>query len=339
MCMMETPMKKPTKGVKGRRNHPYGKKEVVPKVKKEGIPEFKKEWRKNHPGPIQIDGVHSKNEEPKKNWAKKKNVKNLSLDLNSHAPVMQAPVTVVYPSEIPNPEMTTEEPLSQLANLVELINPEYVQEVPQSQPQDSPPLKVNVMEEGEISEAGNFQYDTPEDLLANVGVCYPCPIHNVGTNEVHSQKEWVQDVYLTCPVDNCPVFTSLKEYSTYYDRCRRQGHEWFFNRLPVSSMDRALDCCAGGASKSAGHSAHKTVEKKSRIEQVWDPWDKRGWDQSKPYSMPDTKRRKGRAKGKGWARSKRRRKSGGKIDLQKWINKLGVEFHWLAISIWNRVPN
>ncbi|PFX12036.1 hypothetical protein AWC38_SpisGene24065 [Stylophora pistillata] len=41
--------------------------------------------------------------------------------------------------------------------------------------------------------------------------------------------------------------------------------------------------------------------------------------------MPNTKRRK--AKGKGRARSKRRQ-SGGKIDLQKWINKLGVEFHW-----------
>ena len=36
---------------------------------------------------------------------------------------------------------------------------------------------------------------------------------------------------------------------------------------------------------------------------------------------------KAKAKAKGRARSKRRQ-SGGKIDLQKWISKLGIEFHW-----------
>ena len=46
MCRMETPMKKPTKGVKGKRPTPYDK--AVP-------------------------------QQPKKNWTKKKNVKNLSL--------------------------------------------------------------------------------------------------------------------------------------------------------------------------------------------------------------------------------------------------------------------
>ncbi|PFX15908.1 hypothetical protein AWC38_SpisGene19854 [Stylophora pistillata] len=172
-----------------------------------------------------IDGVHSKNEEPKKNWVKNKNVKNLSLDLNSQVPVMQTPITVIHPSEYPNPDLTSEQPLRQLANLVDSIKPEYLQEGPQVQPQD-PPVQVNVVEEGEISEAGNFQYGILEELLADVGVWYPCPIHNVGMNEVHSHKEWIQSVYLTCPIDNCPVFMDLKDFSTYNDQCRRQGHEW-----------------------------------------------------------------------------------------------------------------
>ena len=230
-------MKKAAKGAKGKRHHPYGKQEVVPEVKKEGIPEFKKEWRKNHTGPIQIDGVHSKNEEPKKNWAKKKNPKNLTLDISTPSqrteeeeeeeawkerwrksvdayyaqdnPVKQEEMC---PSEIPNPEMTSVEPLRQLANLVDSIKPDVQQQQPIQPPpiQQSippPPVEVNVLEEGEIPEAGNCQYDTLEDLLASVGVCYPCPIHNSGMNEVHSQKEWVQDVFLTCSVDNCPVFT------------------------------------------------------------------------------------------------------------------------------------
>ena len=28
------------------------------------------------------------------------------------------------------------------------------------------------------------------------------------------------------------------------------------------------------------------------------------------------------------AKPKRKRQSGGKFDIQKWISKLGVEFHW-----------
>ena len=141
----------------------------------------------------------------------------------------------LQPSEIP--EMTSVEPLRQLANLVESIKPD----VPQQQPiPPPPPVEVNVLEEGEIPEAGNCQYATLEELLASVGVCYPCPIHNSGMNEVHSQKEWVQDVFLTCSADNCPVFTTLKEYSTYYDGCRRQGHEWF-------TLDRIASMkCKGG---------------------------------------------------------------------------------------------
>ena len=125
MCRMERPAKKPTKGVKGKRNHPYDK---------GGALHFKKEWAKKYSdGKVMIDGVPQVTQEPKskKSWTKKKNVKNLSLDLNSQVPIMQAPITVMYPSEVPNPELTTEEPLSQLANLVDSIKPEYVHEVPQ----------------------------------------------------------------------------------------------------------------------------------------------------------------------------------------------------------------
>lgn len=73
-----------------------------------------------------IDGVPQVAKEPKKNWTKMKNVKNLSLDLNSRVPVMQTPVKVVYPSDVP--EMTTEEPLKQLTNLVESIKPDVPQQ-------------------------------------------------------------------------------------------------------------------------------------------------------------------------------------------------------------------
>lgn len=171
-----------------------------------------------------IDGVPQVAKEPKKNWTKMKNVKNLSLDLNSRVLVMQTPVKVVYPSDVP--EITTEEPLKQLTNLVESIKPDVPQQQ-QPMPQEVPPVEVHVLEEGEIPKAGNYQYGTLEELLASVEAGYPCSIHNSGMNEVHSRKEWVQDVFLACPVDNCPVFTSLKDYTTYYDGCRRQGHEWF----------------------------------------------------------------------------------------------------------------
>ena len=45
------------------------------------------------------------------------------------------------------------------------------------------------------------------------------------------------------------------------------------------------------------------------------------------------KSRKRRGKAKGGARTvqaepKRKRQSGGKFDTQKWISKLGDEFHW-----------
>ncbi|PFX25066.1 hypothetical protein AWC38_SpisGene10316 [Stylophora pistillata] len=75
---------------------------------------------------------------------------------------MQTPITITHPSEFPNPELTSEELLRQLANLVDSIKPEYVQETPQAQPQDPPPVQVNVVEEGEISEADSETQDTTE---------------------------------------------------------------------------------------------------------------------------------------------------------------------------------
>ncbi|PFX14750.1 hypothetical protein AWC38_SpisGene21070 [Stylophora pistillata] len=155
--------------------------------------------------------MHPQNEEPKKNWVKNKNSKNLTLDVNSSVLVMLTPITIMQPSGFRNPEVTSEEPLRQLAKLVESVKPEYAQEGPQVQPQVPPQVqrKEDVMEEGEISEAGNFQYGTLEELLADVGVCYPRPIHNVGMHEVHSQKEWLQNVYFTCPIDVFPVAKSV----------------------------------------------------------------------------------------------------------------------------------
>ena len=98
---------------------------------------------------------------------------------------MQTPVKVVYPSDIS--EITTEEPLKQLTHLVESIKPDVPQPIQQQPiPQPPPSEEVNVLEEGEIPKAGNYQYATLEELLASVGAGYPCPIHNSGMNEVHS---------------------------------------------------------------------------------------------------------------------------------------------------------
>ncbi|PFX13298.1 hypothetical protein AWC38_SpisGene22627 [Stylophora pistillata] len=169
-----------------------------------------------------IDSVPQQQQPKKKNWSRKKNVKNLSLDLDSHVPVMQTPVKVVYPTDIP--ENTSQPPLKELEKLVESIKPE-VPQPPQYPIQ--PPVETQVLEEGEIPDSGNYQYGTLEELLASVGVCYHCPIHNEGMNEIHSQKEWIQDVFLKCQVENCPVFTTLKDYNSYYDGCRRQGNDWF----------------------------------------------------------------------------------------------------------------
>ena len=92
-------------------------------------------------------------------------------------------------------------------------------------------MQVEVVEEGEIPEAGmvsgSMHYGTLEELLADVGVCYPCPIHNAPMYQLNSKKEWCQDVFLRCPVHKCPVFTSLKDFNVYYEQCRRQGHDWF----------------------------------------------------------------------------------------------------------------
>ena len=68
---------------------------------------------------------------------------------------------------------------------------------------------------------------------------------------------------------------------------------------PILTGKRLLRATPLGASKSAGHSAHKTVQKKSRIEQVWDPWEKRGWDPVKAVQHAEYKAPKGKGKGKG----------------------------------------
>lgn len=170
-------MEKLTKGVKGQRPTPHDKGEADYT--------FKKEWREKYPdGTVMIDGVPQQQQQPKKkkNWQRKKNVTNLSLDLDSHVPVMQTPVKVVYPTDIP--ENTSQSPpLKELEKLVESIKPEIPQQpIP-------PSVETLVLEEGEIPDSGNYQYGTLQELLASVGVCCPCPIHNEGMNEIHSQRE------------------------------------------------------------------------------------------------------------------------------------------------------
>ncbi|PFX25088.1 hypothetical protein AWC38_SpisGene10308 [Stylophora pistillata] len=68
---------------------------------------------------------------------------------------------------------------------------------------------------------------------------------------------------------------------------------------PILTGKRLLPSTPLGASKSAGHSAHKTVQKKGRIEQVWEPWGKRGWDPVKAVQHAEYKAPNGNGKGKG----------------------------------------
>ncbi|PFX33328.1 Uncharacterized protein F54H12.2 [Stylophora pistillata] len=123
---METPRKKPSKGVKSRRNHPYAN----------DVPlHFKKESAEKHPdGKVMIDGIPQVAQEPKskKNWSKKKNSKNLTLD-------------------IPPPSQTVEEWKEFWKQRVEACK---AQDEP---PPPPPPVQVEVVEEGEIPEAGAEQ--------------------------------------------------------------------------------------------------------------------------------------------------------------------------------------
>ena len=140
MRRMETPMKKPSKGVKSRRNHPYAN----------DVPlHFKKESAEKHPGgKVTIHGIPQVAQEPKskKNWSKKKNSKNLTLDIPPPSqtveewkefwkqrveackaqdePVKQEPV-------IPEPVY---DPLTQLANAVVSIVSDVQQQPIQQQP-------------------------------------------------------------------------------------------------------------------------------------------------------------------------------------------------------------
>ena len=101
-----------------------------------------------------INGVPQVAKEPKKNLTKKKNIKNLSMPKIPIPPprteeeeeawkegwrksvdaynAQDSPVKQeeLRPSEIPNPEMTSVEPLRQLANLVDSTKPDVQQPPP-----------------------------------------------------------------------------------------------------------------------------------------------------------------------------------------------------------------
>ncbi|PFX23650.1 hypothetical protein AWC38_SpisGene11809 [Stylophora pistillata] len=142
MCRMETPMKKPTKGVKGKRHNPYDK---------GGPLHFKKEWAEKHPdGKVMINGVPEVAKEPKKNLSKKKNIKNLSL------PKIPIP-----------PSRTAEEEEEWKENWRKSVDAYYAQDILRIPPPPPPPVEVNVLEEGEIPEADSETQDTPEvrDLI------------------------------------------------------------------------------------------------------------------------------------------------------------------------------
>ena len=89
---------------------------------------------------------------------------------------------------------------------------------------------------------------------------------------------------------------------------------WFMSfkdlpSTPIPTGKRLLPSTPLSAYKSAEHSAHKSLQKKSRIEQVWHPWDKRGWDPVKAVQHHEfkavTPRDKGKGKGKGRGKGKK----------------------------------
>ena len=98
----------------------------------------------------------------------------------------------------------------------------------------------------------------------------------------------------------------------------------------------------------------KKKRKKTEVERLkefslWEPWEKRGYDpyqafqdDEDEYAPSQGKGEKGKGKSKkkrlvkrcpqsgGGHSRKRTRQQGGGFDIQKWISKLGVEFHWLG---------
>ena len=98
----------------------------------------------------------------------------------------------------------------------------------------------------------------------------------------------------------------------------------------------------------------KKKRKQTEVERLkefgsWEPWEKRGYDpyqafqdDEDEYAPSQGKGKKGKGKSKkkrlvkrcpqsgGGHSRKRTRQQGGGFDIQKWISKLGVEFHWLG---------
>ena len=90
--------------------------------------------------------------------------------------------------------------------------------------------EVEVPEEGEIpqdSGTGTYPYSSLAELLDNVEISFPCPIHQNMIDELKSKKEDCDDVFLRCSTARCPVFCNLNDYNHYYYECQRQGHPWF----------------------------------------------------------------------------------------------------------------
>ena len=87
--------------------------------------------------------------------------------------------------------------------------------------------EVEVLEEGEIpqdSGTGKYPYSSLAELLDNVEISFPCPIHQNMIDELKSKKEDCDDVFLRCSTARCPVFCNLNDYNHYYYECQRQGH-------------------------------------------------------------------------------------------------------------------
>ena len=89
--------------------------------------------------------------------------------------------------------------------------------------------KVVVVEEGEVAPegTGDYPYASLDELLYDVEVSYPCPIHYTQMGELKSKKEDCPDVFLRCQEKFCPTFCDVKDYNDYYYGCKEQGHSWF----------------------------------------------------------------------------------------------------------------
>lgn len=113
------------------------------------------------------------------------------------------------------PEETA--PLQELKSLVNQVS------------QCSEKNEVEEVQEGEITKegTGDYPYASLDELLFNVEVSYPFPIHHTQMEELKSKKEDCHNMFLRCREKSCPTFCDLKDYDYYYYGCRQQGHPWF----------------------------------------------------------------------------------------------------------------